>query len=229
MPDGQPEIFSSIQGEGISVGVPSTFIRFSLCNLKCTWCDTAYTWDWTKYDPIAETTILAVGDVLRRVEMFRNQNVVITGGEPLVQQAELEQLATMLRGGHYRVEVETNGTLIPRPETSDHVDQWNVSPKLASSGNDEKQRLRPLALAWFAEQSNAYFKFVVTGPSDVDEVQSMMNRLTVPPKRVLLMAEGRSVAEQLEKARWLVPACQATGYRYSPRLHILLWGDERGR
>jgi 7-carboxy-7-deazaguanine synthase len=229
MPSGEPEIFASIQGEGASAGVPSVFVRLSLCNLRCTWCDTAYTWDWERYDPKTEIVSLAAEEIVARVEQLGARNVVITGGEPLLQQDELTPLVHALKTRGYRLEIETNGTTLPQPAMVAGIDQWNVSPKLVNSGNSEEKRAVPASLAWFAGQPNAYFKLVVAEPSDLAEVDALVGRYGVPSAQVLLMAEGRAPAIQLERSRWLVTACQERGYRYTPRLHVLLWGDERGR
>ncbi|MGE3268869.1 MAG: 7-carboxy-7-deazaguanine synthase QueE [Chloroflexota bacterium] len=229
MPSGEPEIFASIQGEGASAGTPSVFVRLSLCNLRCTWCDTAYTWDWERYDPKVEIVSLATEEIVARVEQMEARNVVITGGEPLLQQGELMPLVETLKARGYRLEIETNGTTAPQPELASCIDQWNVSPKLANSRNSEEKRAVPTSLAWFAGQPNAYFKLVVAETGDLAEVDALIGRYGVPSSRVLLMAEGRAPAIQLERSRWLVAACQERGYRYTPRLHVLLWGDERGR
>jgi 7-carboxy-7-deazaguanine synthase len=192
-------------------------------------CDTPYTWDWSRYDPKAEIVRLAVPEVARRVAAGGTRNVVITGGEPLLQQAEVATLAEALKEAGKRLEVETSGTVLPEPALAAQIDQWNVSPKLASSGNEEARRLVPAALGWFAAQGNAYFKFVVTAPADLEEVQALVGRFGVPAERVLLMPEGTTAATLAERSGWVVERCQALGYRFTTRLHILLWGDKRGR
>ena len=93
---GEPEIFHSIQGEGISAGVPSVFLRLATCNLKCRWCDTKYTWDWSNLDYATEVVELATPELLAKIQSFKCTHVVITGGEPLLQQAELEPLIESL-------------------------------------------------------------------------------------------------------------------------------------
>lgn len=232
MPSGEPEIFASIQGEGASAGTPSVFVRLSLCNLACSWCDTAYTWDWKRYDPKVEIVEAQVCDVVARVESLAGgaiRNAVLTGGEPLQQQGQLGALATALKSRGFRLEVETNGTFVPDETLARAIDQWNVSPKLANSGNSCEKRERPEAMEWFAERPNAYFKLVMTDSNNLAEADELLGRYAVPPERVLLMAEGRAPSVQLDRSRWLVGACQERGYRYTPRLHVLLWGDERGR
>ena len=83
------EIFKSIQGEGPNFGKPAIFLRTAQCNLKCTWCDTKYTWDWKNYDfskEVKEMTIDEVKDAITELEI---KHLVITGGEPLLQQDDL--------------------------------------------------------------------------------------------------------------------------------------------
>lgn len=229
LPSGEPEIFESIQGEGITAGVPSVFVRLSLCNLSCSWCDTKYTWDWDHYDPEAEITPMAVADVVKGVLKNQARNVVITGGEPLLQERQLVPLARALHGQGRRVEVETNGTIGPGPALAKLVDQWNVSPKLDNSDNEKIKRERPAAMAWFAGQENAYFKFVVVEPGDVSELEELITRYGVPRGRVILMPEGTDKKTLAARSTWLVEYCRELGFRYSTRLQILLWGDQRGR
>ncbi len=232
LPDGGPEIFASIQGEGITCGLPSVFVRLSLCNLRCDWCDTRYTWDWARFDRDVETTSVPAEQVARSVLACAAggaRNVVITGGEPLLQQRELADLGGRLRKEGLRLEVETNGTIAPAGALAACIDQWNVSPKLASSGNDAAERERPDAIAWFAARPDAYFKFVVVGPPDVDEVTVFTARHGIAADRVVLMPEGTDARALAERSRWLVERCVPGGFRLGTRLHVLVWGAERGR
>ena len=93
-PSGEPEIFHSIQGEGVTAGTPSVFLRLSTCNLACTWCDTRYTWDWDNHDYDREVVALDAEDVEQRILGFRCPHLVITGGEPLIQQKALAPLGS---------------------------------------------------------------------------------------------------------------------------------------
>jgi organic radical activating enzyme len=228
-PSGEPEIFHSIQGEGVNAGTPAVFLRLALCNLACTWCDTKYTWDWDSYDIKGEVVSLSEEEVERRILSFDRPHLVITGGEPLLQQEELAPLATSLHRRGFYCEVETNGTLPPSPEMVEGVSQWNVSPKTTSSGNRRDRREVPQALNAFRELDNAYFKFVIVGPEDIEEVSLLADTYRIPPHRVLLMPEGVTAQVLQERGRWVAEACRERGFRFSTRLHILLWGDRRGR
>jgi organic radical activating enzyme len=227
MADGRPEIFASVQGEGVSMGVPSTFVRLAICNLRCGWCDTAYTWDWARFDRRTATMTMEPGEVAAAVRALPPRNVVITGGEPLLQRRQLLPLAEALRAEGYRLEVETNGTVGPG-RLAALIDQFNVSPKLAHSGNAGLRRIVPAALREFAATGRAWFKFVVAAPGDLVEVREVCAMAGIEPGRVVLMPEGTTAATLEERGRWLAEACTREGYRFSTRLHILLWGDRRG-
>nr|HEX4316895.1 7-carboxy-7-deazaguanine synthase QueE [Kofleriaceae bacterium] len=226
------ELFASIQGEGPSVGVPSVFVRLAECNLACTWCDTKYTWDWEHYDREREVREVAVDDVAEEVVELAGagaRTLVVTGGEPMLQQFELVPLLVKLRAFGFRVEVETSGTITPEPAIAAVVDQWNVSPKLASSGNKRTARLRAAPLGWFAAAPNAGWKLVATSEADLAEIDDLVATYAVPAARVTVMPEGTDAATLAERARWLVPACVQRGWRFGTRMHVVLWGSERGR
>jgi 7-carboxy-7-deazaguanine synthase len=194
-------------------------------------CDTKYTWDWQNHDQEVEVQKLETAETTERIlEQTRSgpRNVVITGGEPLLQQRELAVVAERLRAEGLRIEVETNGTIVPSSPFADHVEQWNVSPKLASSGNPSTREV-PAALAWFSRSAQAFFKFVVVTPADLDEVLALVDRYAIERNRVILMPEGTDQATLSERARWLEPICRVHGFRLGTRLHVMIWGPERGR
>lgn len=233
---GEPEIFASVQGEGPSAGSPCTFIRLSRCNLACVWCDTAYTWHFEGDDRphrISETfnrktnqVTLSEADVAHRITELGQRRLVITGGEPLLQAPALAALLELLPD--LTVEVETNGTTTAPPRLDIRIDQYNVSPKLAHSGNPAELALLAERLSHYSADSRAFFKFVIASPSDVDEVTALVRAHAIPPARVFLMPEGTDSATLREREKWLVPLCLEHGFRMSDRLHIHLFGDTRG-
>lgn len=233
---GGPEIFASIQGEGPSAGEPVAFVRLSRCNLACVWCDTAYTWRFTgdghphragiAYDRKANQVSLEVAEVAERIAALGQTRLVVTGGEPMLQAPALAQLLAALPD--MAVEIETNGTALPPPKLDVWVDQFNVSPKLAHSGNKRELAIVPRVLRTYADDGRAYFKFVVAQPSDVEEVRALVRAHALPAKRVFLMAEGTDSAALRARQEWLVPLCLEHGFRLSDRLHIHLFGDTRG-
>ena len=228
-PNGKPEVFYSLQGEGPNTGVPSVFLRLATCNLACTWCDTKYTWDWEHYDYALEVESLETSQVEARILSFECRRLIITGGEPLLQQRELASLVASLKEQDFQFEVETNGTIVPQPELVRDIDQWNVSPKLATSGNTEERRDQRQAMDALSRLPNAYFKFVVTDSSDVDEVCALRDQYGLFNQRIILMPEGTTKGDIERRSPWVSEACVKEGFQFSTRLHILLWGDKRGR
>lgn len=222
------EVFGpTFQGEGASLGQRAGFVRLGRCNLDCSWCDTPYTWDWSRFDPAEELSREATAGVLARLEPMRPDLVVITGGEPLLQQTGLVGLLEGCLARGWSVEVETNGTIAPLPALVPLVQRWNVSPKLANSGVSLRQRIRPDALAGLLATGAAVFKFVVTQVGELDEVADIVNAHQLRP--VWIMPEGRDTPTIVDGARRLADGVLERGWNLSPRLHVLLWGDERGR
>lgn len=233
---GEPEIFASLQGEGPSLGRPVAFVRLSRCNLACTWCDTAYTWrfegdnrphrDGTAFDRKANQVTLDEVDVAARIAALGQDRLVITGGEPLLQGAALARMVALLPG--ISVEIETNGTVAPHAALDPLVAQYNVSPKLAHSGNPAELALLPERLEAWAEDARAWFKFVVAEPDDLAEVLALIERHGIDRARTFVMPEGTDSATLRERERWLAPLALEHGLRLSDRLHIHLYGDTRG-
>ncbi|MDQ7904697.1 7-carboxy-7-deazaguanine synthase QueE [Phytohabitans sp. ZYX-F-186] len=224
------ELFGpTVQGEGPSVGQRALFIRLSGCNLDCSWCDTPYTWDWSRFDQTAESRETAVAEIEGwvRVQGKDGDLVVITGGEPLMQRRGLVALVVALGGLGRRIEIETNGTIPPGPDLVAGVHRFNVSPKLTGSGVPEQRRIRPLALRSFRDCGKAVFKFVVTGDDDVAELAELQRRFGLTP--VWVMPEGTTPESVLAGMRTLAAPALEHGWNLTPRLHVLLWGDERGR
>lgn len=221
------EIFESIQGEGASAGTPSLFVRLATCNLRCGWCDTRYTWDWSAYRYEQEVTRVAVEEVARRVVESKGTHLVITGGEPLLQQRALERLLAALPAERY-VEVETNGTLAPSATLAARVDQWNVSPKLGNSGEPRERRIVPAALDAFAATGRAWLKLVVEDDRDGEEAALLTAELGWPPARVLLMPQASTREALAERGPIVLELARARGFDVSPRLHVERWGGRRG-
>src|ERR1700674_1282213 len=146
------EVFGpTFQGEGPSIGRRCSFLRLGGCNLHCSWCDTPYTWDWTgrngkKYDPKVELSRMSTADVMASLSATHTEMLVISGGEPLLQQRALLPLLEAAAERGWWTEIETAGTIAPTIETTERVSRFNVSPKLANSGNRLERRYVPTAL-----------------------------------------------------------------------------------
>ncbi|MBB3359611.1 MULTISPECIES: 7-carboxy-7-deazaguanine synthase QueE [unclassified Novosphingobium] len=237
---GEPEIFASLQGEGPSAGRPSLFIRLSRCNLACQWCDTAYTWRFTgdnrphrddqAFERSSNQLILPEDEVVARLLAFPQDRVVVTGGEPLLQAAALARVLAALKQARpgLHVEIETNGTVAPTPAIDPLIDQFNVSPKLAHSGNPAELALIPERLTAWAADPRAFFKFVVASPADCAEVAALQAHYAIPGERLFVMPEGTDSATLRDREKWLSALALEHGWRMTDRLHIHLYGDTRG-
>lgn len=207
------EIFYSLQGEGHLAGTPAVFIRLAGCNLRCSWCDTKYSW--------GNGVILSPTELARLVAGYACPHLVVTGGEPLLQQEELTELLSLLPSSVF-VEVETNGTIVPCTALQERVNQWNVSPKLEHAGNANPPQQK--VLVTFATLPNAWFKFVVVGEEDWAQIEA----LHLPQGRIILMPCATDRAT-LETARARVAdMCLKHGVRMGDRLHIVLWNNKKG-
>jgi len=222
------EIFSSIQGEGLNAGKQAVFLRMSLCNLACEWCDTKYTWDWKNYDYANEVKEMSLQQV--RTDLLKHgvKHLVLTGGEPMLQQRDLLPLLESLKEAGFFIEVETNGTLTPTSEMTKVVDQWNVSPKLENSGNSSSLREKPDCYRFFKQLRNALFKYVICTHEDLEEVEMLAKRYGIPDGKIMLMPQARTREDLAERTRWLKRESSQRNYLFSTRLQVERWGDRRG-
>lgn len=226
------EIFTSIQGEGIWLGTPSTFVRVSGCNLRCSWCDTKY----ASWDP--EGPVMEVEEIVARVQAAGVRHVVLTGGEPMLFEPVAELTHQLHSTGH-RITIETAGTVCRDVA----CDLMSISPKLSNStpGADagegwparhETTRRNLPALRSLVADYPYQLKFVVgvaTVPEDLREIDELLLEIgTLDPDRVLLMPEGTDSATLLAGLRMLAPICLERGWRLCPRLHVDLYGNTKG-
>lgn len=224
------ETFVSVQGEGVSVGIPAAFLRLGNCNLSCGFCDTAYTWDAERYDLSQELTPQSITTLAAWIVSEAPGRLIVTGGEPLLQQKQLVELLRVV--DHSRaalfVEVETNGTVTPLPALLERVNQWNVSPKLSNSGEPRERRFKERTLRVFSDLPQAYFKFVVRTERDTEELDEWCACLGLPPERVSLMPEAVNVEQLRERAPHVAAWALSRRVRFSGRLHLELFGGRRG-
>ena len=218
------ELFYSIQGEGSLVGVPSVFIRTSGCNLRCAWCDTPY----TSWKP--EGADLTLDQIMDEVKSHPASHAVVTGGEPMIA-SEIVPLTVRLRQLGLHITVETAGTVF-QPVACDLM---SISPKLSNSmpegpfaAQHERLRINLEVLGQLIARYEYQLKFVIRAPGDMEEARALLARLPAEPARVVLMPEGTDPNTLRERGVWLAEICKSAGYRFSPRLHIELYGNQRG-
>lgn len=215
------EQFVSVQGEGPWTGQHCAFVRFSRCNLTCSWCDEKRTWDWTRYRPAVVSRRVPAAAVADWVRESGVDLLVITGGEPMIQQRTMTALAEGVRPA-VRVQVETNGTQAPSPELAGLVDLWVVSPKLAHSGVAHGRRIVPPALSALRDTGRVAFKFVVADPgADFAEIDSLAGEFALDPATIWVMPEGETAQKVTTGVEMLRDPAAARGWQVSTRLHIL--------
>jgi 7-carboxy-7-deazaguanine synthase len=225
------EVFGPVwQGEGPHTGRVCYFIRLGLCNLTCEWCDTAFTWDRSRFDVDAECPEVEVDEIRRRLGTVPvNSLVVLSGGEPLMHQRKeaFEEVLEL----PLRFHVETNGTLVPTGPVAAAVEHFIVSPKL-STRDPEPKRIKPVALSRFAQlavEGKASFKFVAGDWLDVERVVTLVAEFGIPTSAVWVMPEGVDATTLLDRARKLAPAVERFGFNLTLRQQVLLYGTERAR
>lgn len=226
------EHFYSIQGEGPTVGVPAVFLRLQGCNLNCG----AKGGDWT----CDTETVWRKGTKFKTMEFFENfyglyeeafkqgAHLVITGGEPLLQQSAILSLIEQF-SKKPTIEIETNGTIKPLEALAQWINQWNISPKLENSGETVEKRFNDDSLRWFSDQPNAMFKFVVSSEDDMTEIEShypFLNQLSIRQKYIMPAADNRSDLHMRYES--IIEMAKRKGFSLSQRFHIEMWDQTTG-
>jgi 7-carboxy-7-deazaguanine synthase len=214
------EIFHSIQGEGLLVGVPSVFIRLSGCPSRCRWCDTKYAWD---YDA---GTACEPADLIDQVSRWACRHVVITGGEPMANpdlspRFGLMELTQGLRTAGRHITIETSGVVFV-PDLA--CDLMSISPKLDGRQHGPRPILQNLIGAYPYQ-----LKFVVETAEDWPQIEQCIGQLPgLDRERVMLMPQAATPEELAARSPVVAELCKRTGLRFGSRLHIALWGGRRG-
>lgn len=225
------EIFGpTIQGEGPSAGRLAIFLRLAGCNLSCSWCDSKYSWDKTHEDFRSDKmTVEQIAEKLWDLcPKNTNPILVITGGEPMLQGEELNDLIPLIYF-FPRIEVETNGTITPNWLSHFPTLFFNISPKLSNSNVPFDKRINTKFLRHFVFTDRAIFKFVVQNSNDILEIEEIVNEAKIPNSLVWLIPLGISEQEISENMKNLAEIAIERGWNISPRLHIQLWGNMKGK
>ncbi|WP_132434961.1 7-carboxy-7-deazaguanine synthase QueE [Natronoflexus pectinivorans] len=252
-------VAGTIQGEGKLAGVPSLFIRFSSCNLRCIWqlpdgsysrCDTPYASFDTQQ--VVHTTVKEVIQLVKK-NLGSIRHVVITGGEPLMQKDALAELACGLKNElNVHLTIETNGSMFNK-DVAENIDLFSISPKLANSEpNPEKlkalglnpsgplsyhaqRRYNSKALQSYINLCNEsdkemQLKFVVGKPEDEQEIiNDFLNQLNGwKPSDIMLMPLGANEEELKQTTPLTLEMAIRNGWRFTPRVHIDIFGCKPG-
>lgn len=214
----------TFQGHGPSAGQLAMIIRLSRCNLACVGCDVPHTWDWSRFDPRLHSRRFSVDELASWALGSSAQLVVITGGEPLLQQPQLVPLVRCLANAGRWVEIETNGTCAPEPALTVVTDLFVVSPRLANAGARlvPAQRINPAALEAFVACGQAVFAFAVRDHSELDEIAELEQQFALAP--IWVMPAGTAATTVLAELSWLAEAAVPRGWHVSTRLQSLLRG-----
>ncbi len=236
--------FYTVQGEGPSIGVPSLFIRLHMCNLECDWsksggeiCDAWYTWKKDTSAYWSEHLLVSFEELMKVIEKHSlAEKIVFTGGEPLMQQKQLNSFLSSYSKDifeNFDVEIETNGTysiieegILWKKILLGRV-QINCSPKLSNSGN--VNAIKKEVLEQYNQLPNTYFKFVISTHKDIEEIQQLVKDCGLFKDKIILMPEGTSLNRisgfSMES---LIQLALFEGWRVTPRLQCEVWGNKRG-
>jgi 7-carboxy-7-deazaguanine synthase len=220
------EIFMSSQGEGLTVGKPSIFIRLANCNMFCKKCDTKFA--------LHSATEVSVKAIESKIKNYKCRNLVITGGEPLLQPELVNLLLRFFT--QYHITVETNCTIF-RDELVPMVNFWSVSPKLSGMGGalpfdpnifSKYYKLRTIG-------KSVQFKFVIADKKDLEEVKNIIKGY----KDIVVVLQPNeqrfdSIPRYLQKCKDLLnwvfndEIFATVDVRVIPQLHKLYYGNKRG-
>jgi organic radical activating enzyme len=226
------ELFSrTIQGEGVSIGCPATFLRLTNCTLNCRWCDTGEVWkkggEWSFQELFDLIESEGVVEDLKKGHKF-----VITGGSPLLQQTKIIKFIETFKrkyGFFPEVEIENECVLMPLPQLIKLVSQWNNSPKLENSGMKKSLRHKPTIISLTSKLKNSWFKFVVKGEDCIEEIKKdFINNNLINPNQVILMPCADSLIELSSLREKVIELAVKEGWRFSDRLHITVWDKKTG-
>lgn len=221
--------FDTIQGEGVSAGISSTFMRLQGCTLKCVWCDTLKVWE--EGNPYTFDELFLMMNNSGIVDRLRfGQHLILTGGSPLKQQDRLIKFILKFKnkfGFKPYIEVENEAVLQPKVDLVNLVDQWNNSPKLSNSGMKVRVRCKQEIVSLMSRMNNSWFKFVVATEADWDEIEKDYLPF-IRRNQIIIMPKGETREELNETRDMAADMAVKHGVRFSDRLHITIWNKQTG-
>ncbi len=234
------EVFYSIQGEGKTVGIPSVFVRLGGCNLMCGGMGTQFDgelhneaeWRCDSIEVWMKAQSKELNEILPKdcIEAIKNDaHIVLTGGEPMMQQKGLESFITYIKeniNDKPFFEVETNGTILPSDFLLKEVSLWNCSPKLRNSGMDLEMTFKPEVIKCL-NKYNTIFKFVLNAEKEWNEIKKHYLPI-VDKRKVYLMPAGEN-QELLNGNKLKIVNLAIENYlNFTTRLHIEIWNKKTG-
>lgn len=252
------EFFYSIQGEGQYQGYPAVFLRLKNCNLLCgqpedddltkaapgcKWiCDTIGVWKKGKrmsFDELFEAMNAhetytndkqEAGSCIQRIK--DGAHLIITGGEPLLQQEALYEFVRMIIKKIVTtpfIEVETNGTIEPDMLFESVVSRFNVSAKLSNSGNAKSARYFKPALQWHTDSPKSIFKFVTLDEEDTQEIiNDFINEFNIKKDKIWLMPGAYNREDLWKNGQKVAELCKQNGWKMTSRMHVEIWDKLTG-
>ena len=226
------EMYVAVQGEGRFTGHPAVFLRLQGCNLDCAWCDSKYTWHPKFMDTGKKMTVKEVIDYLGQYHHIAH--VVITGGEPMLQIERLRPVIQWLTNMVWTVEIETNGTVEPPDWLLELPRVYaNISPKTTlTSGITKELKFKEKWYGWIYLE-RAIFKFVIENETHLAHV---LHKFVYPypladsfsRRAIWLMPQGYDPETVISNSKKVMELAKKHGFMFSPRLHILVYGNKRG-
>ena len=215
------EKFLSIDGEGPSSGELATFVRFQGCNLRCSWCDTTYSWDKE-----STSEVLDVNEIYNYIKENGATNVTLTGGEPLLQENIDELLVTLNLDDNLKIHIETNGSIdiesFKRRHKGNNI-SYIVDFKLPSSNMSNKMNLNNLLVV----EKNDVYKFVVGNNEDLKMAYELIIKYDLTSKCLVYFSPVSGNIDMEEIVEFMKDK-KLNGVRLQTQLHKIIW-DKNAR
>ncbi len=203
------EIFKSIQGESTYAGIPCVFIRLTGCNLRCSYCDTAYAYD--------EGLVISLSEIIERVKRYECRNVCITGGEPLLQE-NINKLINLLKKNHFNVYIETNGSqnIDVLPKAIVRI----VDIKCPGSGMEQEMDWKNIKRL----TCNDEVKFIISSKRDYEWTKKITKKYKIIDRTTVLFGLAHGKLKPKTLAGWILK--DGLDVRLQLQLHKIVWPDK---
>jgi 7-carboxy-7-deazaguanine synthase len=206
------EIFFSLQGEASRAGLPTVFVRLTGCPLRCTWCDTTYS--FTGGEPASIESVLA------GVAKYPARQVCVTGGEPLAQKECLPLLSALCDAG-YDVSLETSGALDIAAVDARVARIMDL--KAPDSGECDRNRWENLAVLNPRDE----IKIVIASRGDYEWARDLLHKRKLDALCPVLLSPAQGLVDPTALADWILE--DGLNVRFQLQLHKLLWGNTKGK